>query len=243
MKREDMLWNPRTTTTPTASPSECTLLTTIQRAFWDAFQDRLRQHDTRQLRAMLHELLHAVHALTPNRTDLHNRLERAVDIDLLVQMVAHQSMDTMHFGRATCAVVDHLKPLLAQARVEAFDTWFTNGKPGVRMTRHNRLNSIYQPFERMHKEIGIAQRGCDRVRQRCGQHQHQHRHHIAASAPPDTTYPKSQSKHPVTKYNTISNNCSVQVDTPPPSFANGADVLDTVFTFTAAVNRSIRVPR
>ena len=197
MKREDMLWNPRTTTTPTASsPSECTLLTTIQRAFWDAFQDRLRQHDTRQLRAMLHELLHAVHALTPNRTDLHNRLERAVDIDLLVQMVAHQSMDTMHFGRATCAVVDHLKPLLAQARVEAFDTWFTEWQTRC-------ANNPSQPFEqhlpaffeRMHKEIGIAQRGCDRVRQAM-RTTPTPTLTSPPSAPPDTTYPKSQSQTP-----------------------------------------------
>lgn len=177
-------------------PSECTLIATIQRAFWDAFQDRLRQHDTTQLRAMLHELLHAVHALTPHRTDLHDRLERAVDIELLVQMVAHQSMDTTHFGRATRAVVDHLKPLLAQARVEAFDTWFTEWQTKC-------ATDLSQPFEqhlpaffeRLHKEIGIAQRGCDRVRQAMRT--------IPTptltsppSAPPDTTYPKSQSQTP-----------------------------------------------
>ena len=189
--------SPSSTSSSTPQPpSECTLLATIQRAFWDAFQDRLRQHDTTQLRAMLHELLHAVHALTPHRTDLHDRLERAVDIELLVQMVTHQSMDTTHFGRATRAVVDHLKPLLAQARVEAFDTWFTEWQTKC-------ATDLSQPFEqhlpaffeRLHKEIGIAQRGCDRVRQAMRT--------IPTptltsppSAPPDTTYPKSQSQTP-----------------------------------------------
>ena len=145
---------------------------------------------------MLHELLHAVHALTPHRTDLHDRLERAVDMELLVQMVAHQSMDTTHFERATRAVVDHLKPLLAQARVEAFDTWFTEWQtrcasdPSKPFEQH-----LPAFFERLHKEIGIAQRGCDRVRQAMRT--------IPTptltsppSAPPDTTYPKSQSQTP-----------------------------------------------
>ena len=148
------------TTATTATP---TLISTIHRAFWDDFRDRLRRHDTAQLRAMLRELLDAIHALTPNRPDLHQELERAVDIDLLAQMVEHESMDTGHFVQTTRAVVDHLRRLVAPVREGPLGEWFVEwmqvgeGDGDGGGTFEELLQGF---FERVHLEVGVAGRGC-----------------------------------------------------------------------------------
>lgn len=139
-----------------------TVADVVRRAFWDDFRRRLTEHDTTQLEALLHELLAAINALTPHRTDLHQTLQTAVDVDLLAQMVRHDCLDADHFGSATRALVDRVASLVAPARAEPLRRWYDEW---VEVSPSNPCIDRFPPFlDKLHTEVALAQRACDAVR-------------------------------------------------------------------------------
>lgn len=95
--------------------------------------------------------------------DRHHKLERAVDIDLLAQMVEHESMDTGHFVQTTRAVVDHLRRLVAPVREGALGGVVCGMDAGGRGWGDGggTFEELLQGFfERVHLEVGVAGRGC-----------------------------------------------------------------------------------
>ena len=87
----------------------------MRRAFWDGFNERLRDKDTTQLEAMLVELCDRLKRLTPRRTDLHAEIDEQVDAELTAQMIRHDCFDGTRFAGMVEFVLGRLTALGAVA--------------------------------------------------------------------------------------------------------------------------------
>lgn len=157
-------------THPTAATE--TIDEVVRRAFWDDFARRLEVHETDQLHALLTELVEAIANLTPRRSDLHSELRAEIDVDLIVQMVRHQCLDGAEFYRTTGAVVRRVAGLIAPARSPPLMAWYEEwgvrevGGGDPQRGTSSAMVSVFPAFlERMHTEIGLAQRACELVRE------------------------------------------------------------------------------
>ena len=141
--------------------------TVCERAFWDAFADRLRARDTKALAAHLRELTAKVKALTPRRTDLHAEVDRAVDVDLLVQMVANDALDPATFHAVADALVARVLALQAPAADAGTRAWVAAWK--ATWTDGKTYAELLPPFfARLHRDLDAALAACAAIAESAG---------------------------------------------------------------------------
>ena len=137
---------------------------TCERAFWDAFTAKLRAGDLAPLRAQLDEVVTKLKALTPHRTDLHATLDRAVDVDLVVQMAEHDALDAPTFNTLVDTLVDTLVSLQAPAATQATRAWVAAWRAQCSSAEYVYATLLPPFFAALHRDIDAALGACAAVR-------------------------------------------------------------------------------
>lgn len=137
---------------------------TCERAFWDAFTTKLQAGDLTPLRAQLDEVVAKLKALTPHRTDLHATLDRAVDVDLVVQMAEHDALDAPTFDALANTLIDTLVSLQAPAATPTTRAWVSTWRAQWCDGTHAYASLLPPFFSALHRDIDAALDACAEVR-------------------------------------------------------------------------------
>ena len=146
------------------SEAVAAVASTCERAFWDAFTAKLQAGDLTPLRAQLNEVVAKLKALTPNRTDLHATLDRAVDVDLVVQMAEHDALDTRTFNTLADTLVNTLVSLQAPAATSATKAWVATWRAQWCDGTHVYATLLPPFFAALHRDIDAVSDACAAVR-------------------------------------------------------------------------------
>ena len=146
------------------SEAVAAVASTCERAFWDAFTAKLQAGDLTPLRAQLNEVVAKLKALTPNRTDLHATLDRAVDVDLVVQMAEHDALDTRTFNTLADTLVNTLLSLQAPAATSATKAWVATWRAQWCDGTHVYATLLPPFFAALHRDIDAVSDACAAVR-------------------------------------------------------------------------------
>jgi hypothetical protein len=137
---------------------------TCERAFWDAFASKLQAGDLTPLRAQLDEVVAKLKALTPHRTDLHATLDRAIDVDLVVQMAEHDALDAPTFDALADTLVDTLVSLQAPAATPATRAWVSAWRAQCSSAENTYATLLPPFFAALHRDIDASLDACAAVR-------------------------------------------------------------------------------
>ena len=137
---------------------------TCERAFWDAFAAKLQAGDLAPLRAQLDEVVAKLKALTPHRTDLHARLDQAVDVDLVVQMAEHDALDAPTFNALADTLVDTLVSLQAPDATPATREWVAAWRAQCSSAGYTYSTLLPPFFAALHRDIDAVSDACAAVR-------------------------------------------------------------------------------
>lgn len=146
------------------SEAVAAVASTCERAFWDAFTAKLQAGDLTPLRAQLNEVVAKLKALTPNRTDMHATLDRAVDVDLVVQMAEHDALDTRTFNTLADTLVNTLISLQAPAATSATKAWIATWRAQWCDGTHAYAKQLPPFFAALHRDIDAVSDACVAVR-------------------------------------------------------------------------------
>ena len=142
-----------THTTKTSSSVHGTIESTLKRAFWDAFVNRLENGHVDQLELIIDEIKHKLNALTPSRIDIHERINNAVDTQLIVQMAKYDCIDQEHFFQWTDFIVSHIRDMQAPQHNTATNTWHTTWKSSVQRSSQTTSRAFAIFLQHVHDDL------------------------------------------------------------------------------------------
>ena len=141
------------------------VVSTCKRAFWDVFTERVSSGDMEPLRIQLQEVMIKIKTLTPNRHDLHQDLDRCIDVDLVVQMAEHDALDTDTFETIANCLINRLLELQAPGANHTTLLWVDKWKTQWCDAKETYATLLPPFFASLHRDLDAAQMACDAIRQ------------------------------------------------------------------------------
>ena len=105
-------------------PFQAHVRSIMLKAFWDSVkEDGDERKNFSKVKVLLDEVVSRINGLTPNRVDLKERLERAVDTDHIITMIGRGVFNAEEFSRVVASVTSRLLELEAPAYNKETREW------------------------------------------------------------------------------------------------------------------------
>lgn len=131
----------------------------IKKSFWKIFYDKIEHNNYEMIPDMLLDVKNMLFNLVPNRSDIHNRFNNEIDIDLIKQMVENNAINSDEIYKIMISIVEYIKMLQAAEDdnntllfLEDVNNWFKN-KQSYAFILTNYFQTIFNKLEKITKTV------------------------------------------------------------------------------------------
>ncbi|GBG33876.1 Hypothetical Protein FCC1311_100992 [Hondaea fermentalgiana] len=140
------------------------VMDTAKDAMWRLIEEDMARKDFRRLFALIDELKQVMASITPNRKDLHAQLDAALDLDLLGQMLEHNSAASWDLRPLTEFVVKYIRMLEAPARSEHTDAWLKSYLAKLDAADKDHHDELHHKVHLLHEFFDFCHEKLEQVR-------------------------------------------------------------------------------
>ena len=131
----------------------------VKKAFWNMFYDNIENKNYIMIPDMLLDVKNMLLKLIPNRSDIHNRFNNEIDIELIKQMVENNAINSDEIYKIMISIIEYIKMLQApeddsktQLFLENINKWFKNEK-SYAFILTNYFKQVFLNLEKINKTI------------------------------------------------------------------------------------------
>uniref|UniRef100_A0A6C0E5J1 Uncharacterized protein n=1 Tax=viral metagenome TaxID=1070528 RepID=A0A6C0E5J1_9ZZZZ len=112
---------------------------TFHKAFWDSFQDQIKNKNFERVIDLLDEFKTMIYSCYPSRVDKHNEIEKHLDSELIKQMIKNNAIDINDIRKMSFYILNLIKDVQKPADDEEWGEWYNQVELEFKMASEDLL--------------------------------------------------------------------------------------------------------
>jgi len=131
----------------------------VKNAFWKIFYDKIEHQNYEMIPDMLLDVKEMLLNLVPNRSDIHNKFNSEIDVDLIKQMVENNAINSNEIYKFMVSIVKYIKMLQpaeednnTELFLEKINSWFEQ-QQSYAFILTNYFQEIFKKLEKITQTV------------------------------------------------------------------------------------------